>query len=254
MIVRIVIAVLVLLISYAGFVVANTPASWVITQARPQLSSARVALVDVRGSAWDGSAELSLRGEHLGRLHWSTSPWAVMGGSLDADFSIQGSRLDLSGSITRDGTLTRLTDVHGQGSIGFLANLFSIPADLEGTLTANFDTLVLKAPSTIQKANGKIVAHGVRIPDLGVGLGNLTLTLNNSGNAVKGQLDSSGGDIALNGTLTLTQTGAYVLQATLKPRPGPMQNQIRDALTIILGSTDASGRFHYNTTGRISLQ
>src|SRR5699024_1137158 len=89
MIVRIVIAVLVVLISYAGFVVANTPASWVVAQARAQLDAAQVSLVDARGSAWNGSAELSLHKKHLGRLNWDASSWALLSGQLDADFSLK---------------------------------------------------------------------------------------------------------------------------------------------------------------------
>ncbi|MDN5864284.1 MAG: type II secretion system protein N [Gammaproteobacteria bacterium] len=254
MIVRIIVSTLVVVISYAGFLAANAPASWVVAQARPQLSSARVALADAQGSAWDGSAELLLRGDHLGRLHWSTSPWALIGGNLDADFSISGDRIDLSGSVASDGDITRLTDVHAQAGIDFLAGLLGIPADLEGTLVANFEELVIQAPQTIKAADGKLVAHGVRIPALGVSLGNLTLKLDDSGNTVTGNLDNSGGDIALTGTLTLLPTGSYTLQATLKPRPGPKQNRIRDGLTAILGESDAAGRFRYSANGRINLQ
>jgi hypothetical protein len=254
MIVRVVIAVLVLLVSYAGFLVANTPASWVVAQAQPQLDAAGVSLAVTRGSAWNGSAELNLDKQHLGRLSWSTSPWTLMGGSVDADFSLKGQQLSLQGKVASADDTTRLGNLHGQAGINFLATLLNIPADLEGTLVANLNKVVLGKNQTIQAADGKLVAHGVRIPDLGVGLGTLTLTLENADNKVNGKLENSGGDIAMQGTLTLTRSGSYVFQATLKPRPGDKAGQIRDGLTVILGKTDSRGRFHYRTTGRIKLQ
>lgn len=254
MIIRAIIAVLVLLVSYAGFLVANTPASWVVAQARPQLDAAGVSLAATRGSAWHGSAELNLDTQHLGRLDWSASPWALMGGNLDADFSLNGQQLSLRGNVTSADDTTRLGNLHGQADIDFLAALLNIPADLKGTLVADLNEVVIGKNQTIQAADGKLVAHGVRIPDLGVGLGNLTLTLDNAGNKVSGELDNSGGDIAMQGTLTLTRNGSYVFQATLKPRPGNKANQIRDGLTIILGKTDSQGRFHYRSTGRINLR
>lgn len=254
MIIRALIAVVVLLLSYAGFVVANAPAGWVIAQAKPRLAKADIRLVNARGSAWAGSAGLILRGERLGRLSWSASPWPLLSGALAAEFSIQGKRLTLSGKLATAGETTRLTDIHARASIDFLARMLGLPADLRGTLVADLDKLVLGASRRIRSVEGKLVAHGVRIPDLGVALGNLTLSLRDSGKTILGRLENSGGDIDIRGRLTLMQSGSYVLQATLKPRPGPKQNQIRDALTVLLGATDSAGRFHYNATGRISLQ
>ncbi|MGH8160974.1 MAG: type II secretion system protein N [Gammaproteobacteria bacterium] len=256
MIARIVIAVVVLLISYVGFVLANTPAAWVVAQARPRLAGTQASLSDVHGSAWHGNAELSFKGRDLGRLYWKASPWPLIGGNLDGDFIIKGGTLQLSGHVATGDKSTRLNNVKGQADLDLLATLLGLPAGLKGTLTANIDEVVINSRPGIQSATGRLVAHGVRIPDLGVGLGNLTLNLHDQGKnqGVRGDLRNSGGDIALRGTLMLTQTGAYVVQATLKPQTtGAKQNQIRDGLTAILGAADASGRFHYRTTGQLVL-
>jgi hypothetical protein len=253
MILRIVIAVLVFIISYAGFLAANTPAAWVVAEARPQLAKAQATLGDVKGSAWSGSGELSLKGHDLGRLYWHASPWPLISGNLHADFIVKSNNFHLSGKVAADGKTTRLANIKGRAGIDLLAPLVGIPAGLTGTLTANLDHVVLKRQA-IQSAQGKLVAHGVRIPDLGIGLGNLTLTLHNTSGSVQGQINNSGGDITLRGHLTLTKTGAYVLQATLKPHPSSTKkNMIRDGLTAILGAQDSSGRFHYHATGRLSL-
>ncbi|MGH8273738.1 MAG: type II secretion system protein N [Gammaproteobacteria bacterium] len=234
---------------------ANTPASWVVAQARPQLTAAQATLADVHGSAWSGNAELSLKGRDLGRLYWKTHPWPLVTGNLDADFIVKGDAFNLSGTVATGGKVTRLNHIDGQAGLNRLAQLLGVPAGLKGTLVAKLDKVVINSRQGIQSAEGTLVAHGVRIPDLGVGLGNLTLTLKNSPSGVKGRLSNSGGDIALNGNLTLTKTGTYILQATLKPHAGgTKQNQLRDGLTAILGAADASGRFHYRTTGRLALR
>ncbi len=254
MIARIVIAVLVLLISYAGFVIANTPASFVVAQARPQLADSQARLSDVRGSAWHGNAELSFKGRDLGRLYWKASPWPLIGGNLDADFIIKGNSLQLSGHLATGDKTARLSHVKGQAPLDLLAALLDLPLGLTGTLTANLKEVDINSRPAIQSATGKLVAHGVRIPDLGVGLGNLVLNLQPQGKnqGVHGNLSNSGGDIDLRGTLMLTQTGSYVVQATLKPQTtGAKQNQLRDGLTAILGAADSSGRFHYHATGQL---
>ncbi|MGH8225385.1 MAG: type II secretion system protein N [Gammaproteobacteria bacterium] len=253
MIAKTIIAILVLLASYVGFLAANAPAAWVIAQAQPQLEAAKATLSDVRGSAWNGSAELGLRDEDLGRLHWQASFWPLITGHLNADVSVQGSELKLSGHIAGAGQTLQLSHVKGEAALPVLARLAGLPGGLSGTLTADLDKVAFKQQA-LQSAQGNLVAHGVGVPDLGVSLGTLTLNLYDSGSGVQGKLANSGGDLELAGTLSLITSGIYVLRATLKPRGNSAKsNQIRDALAAVLGAPDSSGHYHYNATGHLNL-
>lgn len=253
MIAKTTLAILVLLVSYAGFLITNAPAAWVVSHARPRLAAAKASLSDVRGSAWAGSAELGLRGQNLGRLHWHASFWPLITGHLDADVSVRGSEFRLSGFVSGAGKTMQLNHVKGEADLPLLAGLAGLPGGIKGTLTADLDKVVIKG-QTLQSAQGNLVAHGAAIPDLGVSLGTLTLNLYGTPNGTAGGLENSGGDLQLGGTLTLSKTGAYVLRATLKPLGNSAKaNQIRDGLAAVLGAPDASGRYHYNATGRLAL-
>lgn len=253
MIVKNTIAVLVLLISYAGFLISNAPAAWVVSHARPQLAAAKARLSDVRGSAWTGSAELGMQGQNLGRLHWHASFWPLITGHLDAAVSVQGPELRLSGFVSGAGETMQLNHVKGEADLPLLAGLAGLPGGVKGTLTADLDKVVIKGRS-LQSAQGDLIAHDASMPDLGVNLGTLTLNLFGTQNGTAGGLENSGGDLQLGGTLTLNKAGAYVLHVTLKPLGNNAKaNQIRDGLAAVLGAPDASGRYHYNAAGRLAL-
>lgn len=239
-----------LLICYGGFLVAAAPAAWVAERAGTRLRAAGVALGDPAGSAWDGSAEIFVRGADLGRLDWRAAFWPLLFGRLSAQVRLSGTGLDLRGHI-RAGHGIQLGAVHGTAGLRRLAALMRLPTGLDGTLRVDIDAADFAADGALRSATGRLAAADARLPALGVRLGNLILEVTSTGEGIRGVLRGSGGDLALAGTLTLAPSGAYTLQATLVPNSG--QNRLADGLAAILGSPDGQGRYHYNASGVLRL-
>ena len=82
--------VLLAVVIFAIALVAMLPASLAVSWLLPQADG--LAVEDVRGSIWDGSAErLHWRGRDLGRLDWRLHPSALLRARLEADVRLQGS-------------------------------------------------------------------------------------------------------------------------------------------------------------------
>ena len=245
---RLAVLIPVVIVSYGVFLIWNAPAAWLVAQTQPQLNAAQVNLFDANGSAWNGRAELYFQNTDLGHLHWQTGPWSLLTGHVTADFSLSGQGLHIQGRIDSGG-LTRLDKVEASGGLPLLAALLGLPGGLEGTLTAHLDQIVVGRNGLLQSATGRLEAHNTKLTQVGVGLGTLSLALENEQNGIQGQLANRGGDLDLAGTLTLTPTGDYSLQATLHPHAG--QNQLTDGLAAFLGAPDAAGRYHYDASGHL---
>lgn len=250
MIRRYVSIILVLLISYCIFLIWNAPAAWLAARIRPDLARMHVALTGVTGTAWQGQAELSLRGTDLGRLHWQTRPWGLVHGTVSAQIRLQGADIEARGQVEAARSGTSLSDVSGKAGLALMATLTGLPTALVGSLTARLDQLRFDSNGRPEAVQGRIVAHDARLPQLGVAVGTLTLALQSSDGSIIGRLSNSGGDLDLDGTLALTPAGAYTLHATLKPHAG--KNRLTDGLAAFLGSPDAEARYHYDTSGHLA--
>lgn len=210
----------------------------------------RAELTGVRGTAWNGAGELSLRGIDLGQLHWQTRPWSLAHGTIVAQIRLRGSEIAAQARVQADRSNVLLTDVSGKSTLALMATLAGLPTALDGGVTARLDQIRFGNNGGLDGAQGDIVAHDARLPQFGVAVGTLTLALQGSDGSINGRLSNSGGDLDLDGTLTLTPAGAYTLHATLKPHAG--KNRLADGLAALLGSPDAQARYHFDASGHLT--
>lgn len=250
MILRFVAPIVIFAVSYSGFLIWSTPAAWLAARIRPELTQVHVELSAISGTAWRGSADLTLRGIDLGRLRWDTAPWSLLHGAVDAQIRLKGPDIDARAHVQAEHRGTLLTDVKGEAGLALMATLTGLPTALDGRLTAALDQIRFGDSGSLDSARGNIVAHDARLPQLGVSIGTLTLTLQNQNGLIDGRLSNSGGDLDLGGTLQLTPAGAYELHTTLKPHPG--RNRLTDGLAAFLGSPDAQARYHFDASGQLA--
>ena len=92
---RLLLYLLLVIVLVVGIVLARAPAS-LIEQALATVPDA--SLVATRGTLWAGRGSLNVANTHLGQLTWEVAPAALLGGSLSADWTLQGNGLDLAGS------------------------------------------------------------------------------------------------------------------------------------------------------------
>lgn len=246
--------ILLFLIAYGGFLITNAPAAWLVSRVNAQLASAHASLSNPQGGAGNGSGDLVVEGTPLGRLHWDASFWPLVTGHLEARIRLQGDKVEAHGRIDAGGKSLQLTDLQGRADLPTLARVADLPPEATGTLIADIQSLRLSNQGALEGAQGSVVIHGTRLPDFGVALGTLHLTLRNAGsnNTVHGSIGNDGGDLDITGQLNLYDGNRYTLSAFLKPHPGDKNDPMRDALSAVLGRPDGQGRYHYQVSGRLA--
>ncbi|MGH8127979.1 MAG: type II secretion system protein N [Gammaproteobacteria bacterium] len=254
MIIKTILAIVLFLIAYGGFLIYDVPSAWLLSRVNPQLAPAHARLSDPRGGAWSGSGQLLFNGASLGRITWNTSFWPLISGHLDARLQLQGNGITAHGRINADKKQLVVTHLKGRADLVLLAQLANLPAQAQGTLIANLTRIRLSQRGRLEGAQGTVDIHGTRIPDLGVNLGTLHLLLSpGSGkNIIHGTITNNGGDLGISGRIDLYNGVRYTLIAYLKPYPGSKNDPMRDAFAALLGSPDARGRYRYTASGRLT--
>jgi general secretion pathway protein N len=214
------------------------------------LTDGRLRLADAAGTIWNGSGTLVVL------PYGARTPilW-----HLDA---LPLLRSRLSGTLGREPTSSQEASFD-LGADDFVVRGFALALPAEALLRAS------DAPAAVRGAGGIVdvhadafaMRHGVveggfvarwqgaslpgPRPEVRVALGDVRLDASGSGGEIKGALANVGGDIEINGTLTLAPGGAARVEARLKPRPGvdaERSKAIAAALSMI-GAADDSGGF-----------
>jgi general secretion pathway protein N len=251
-----VIAAAVLLLAAA--VAVEAPAALVDRQL-DALTDGRLRVADAAGTIWNGSGTLVLL-PYAARIRvlWHLDALPLL-------------RSRVSGTLGRDSTPSQEA-TFDLGSDDFTVRGLALALPAEALLRAS------DAPAAVSGAGGIVdvradafsMRHGVfdggfvarwqgaslpgPRPEVRVALGDVRLDATGSGGAIRGVLSNEGGDIEINGTLTLAAAGAARVEARLKPRPGvdaERSKAIGAALSMI-GAADDSGGFRvvWQASGR----
>ena len=245
---------LLFIIAYGVFLIYNTPSSWVISRVNSQLAPLQARIGDPRGSAWSGHGRLEIGTVEVGRINWNPRMWPLLTGHLEANLHLRGTSIDAHGRLNASRSMLRVAGLKGRADLALLARIAGMPDTAQGTLTADLKTVRVSGQGLLQDAQGEIEVHDARLPSLNVSLGTLTLRLKGTGtgNTIHAVLNNSGGDLDINGQITLNDGSRYTLVAYLKPHAGQKNDPMRDALSAMIGSPDAQGRYRYVTSGRLT--
>lgn len=244
---------LVFLISYGAFLIYNTPSSWVISRVDSQLAPLQAQISEPRGSAWSGHGQLEIGSIDVGRIGWHTRLWPLVTGHVEANLRLRGNGIEAHGKLIANRSRLRVDGLKGRADLALLARIAGLPNTAAGTLTADLKTVGFSQQGLLQEAQGEIDVHKARLPSLNVDLGTLFLHLKDSktGNTIHAALNNQGGDLDINGQITLNGGTRYNLIAYLKPHAGQKNDPMRDALSAMIGAPDAQGRYRYVTSGRL---
>lgn len=251
---KIIVTIVLFLATYAVFLIYNTPSGWVISRVNSQLAPIQAHIGNPQGSAWSGHGQLEIGAMDVGRINWDTHLWPLVTGHLEANLHLRGNDIEAHGLLNADRSVLQLKGLEGRADLALLARIAGMPDTAQGTLTAALQTVRLSAQGKLQDAQGKIEVHKARLPSLDVNLGTLSLRLSGTktGNTIHAVLTNSGGDLDIDGNITLNDGSRYTLSAYLKPHAGQKNDPMRDAFAAMIGAPDAQGRYHYVTSGRLT--
>ena len=108
---------LVFLVSVAAFAPAG-----LISRNVNNLNAA-IALLDPRGTIWNGQANVLATGESIGQLTWQLSPISLLLLSPSADWQLTGTNIGLSGTISGISQIN--TNTKGELDLALLTPLFN---------------------------------------------------------------------------------------------------------------------------------
>jgi len=244
-------SIAVFIISYGVFLVSGIPASWALAKVEARLQPhAKVDMVDIRGSVWDGSGILALREIPLGRLNWHLSPWRLVTGRIHARLDLRGKHLAVQGQLNVGSSEIELKNVTGRASLPLLARVMEMSPSMTGTVRLRLQEAQLNRNHLLTSARGRLEVSRARLPRAGINLGTITLLLTPSKHGVTGKIGNSGGNLALRGEIFLFQNGRYTFRIYLKPSPGPGQTRLTGSLNALLGIPGPSGWYRYSGNGR----
>jgi len=214
---------------YLVFLVLGLPAAHVL--ALLELPPERVFLGAVEGTAWSGRAEgVRVSQLSLGGVTWRLAPLALLTGCLEYRLGVEGGPAGAgSGRVGACvGSRRYVKELTGGVSVGDLASA----AGAVMALLAPRGKLELAVDSVRQRGEAYVDAQGRvvwRAAVVGQGqpvrLGDVAIDLAVDGERLAGSVRNQGGEIDLQGTLSVDPAGSYEVQGRLKPRPGASVDQ-----------------------------
>lgn len=199
------------LVSFLIFMVVLAPAGPIWGMFSPQVNQRipdlRVLLV--RGTIWDGSAELQYRLFPTSYLNWDTRGMALLGGSVETLVSLAGDGHDFKAHLeVSSGSLT-LSDLNGELAASYI-NAVSEPQGL--TFSGEIDVNQLKLVSdfrTLTEAGGNIHWNGGKVVSRTSAVGTQVFDLP----ALDGDFSMQGEDVVLD----LHHESNTIVDIRLKP-------------------------------------
>ncbi len=211
---------------------------------------ANVAMTDLSGSLWHGSAgRLTVNNLDAGAVEWHLAPLALLGLTVAADVHWVKTAFVLDASVRISGGVIAAHDVHGEGPLQDVAN-FGLPAGVRGTATISMARLVAD-PTRVRAIVGDLGIAALSLQSVagGADLGGYALKFGSDAVAADGTVtgrlsDTGGGPLQLEGTVTATPaTRTGMISGTLQER-GAMPTALAQELNGIaqLRGRDRDGR------------
>jgi len=257
---RVVRLILLGLLIYLVSLVFLFPAAPIVERFKPQLQP--MALFGVSGKLYKGEVESVVSQDDLLPLTLTNVKWALSPAKL---FSGTGASVSFdalggsgSGEVLRTwgGNLT-IEDFTLDAVAGELEEFLPVPiATFEGKIDAEFDEIKL-VNQQLKRILGQLrwnnaiidtVAFG---PQLNIVLGNLNIDIDpQSDGAHKSVINASGGDIAVDGSVTVAADGNFNLDVLLTPganAPAALINHLRRTTR-----PESGGRFRWQQNGNVN--
>jgi general secretion pathway protein N len=244
------------IIAFFVTVLVLFPAAPVVDRVRPQLGP--VALEGVNGKLYKGVIDtvrstddlLPLEFQNVG---WAFAPKTLLKGGAGASFSFDGYGGSGQGMATRawNGSID-ITDFNFNAQAKALEPLLPVPiASFSGELIGNIQKVSL-VNNLLAEAQGQLTWKNAALQTpIPTSLGTVEVDIKPQGeNAHVVTLKAAGGDVAMNGTVTLSLNGdfnANILFTPTQSASAAVRNGLRQ-----MGRADAQGRVRFQRTGNVN--
>lgn len=240
--------------AYLVFVIAQLPAARVVHWLQSSGGALPVALHQIDGSVWRGSAQNMIgAGQSLGRVVWTFRPQALPLGRIEfaLDITRDDGRISANAGRSLDGALY-LRDARLALPLNDLAMLAGQPdMGLAGRVSADIRRAAFGTAEIIAiEGRIDIAGAGIGAP-VNVTLGDFTLDIKTTDDVIRGTLKDKEGPLRTDGVIVMNPDGSYRLNASLSARD-PANTELTQALRMI-GTPGAGGTVTVTQQGRIAI-
>ncbi len=239
-----------LALGIAAYVVtlALTAPARLVTERLP----AQIQLTAPQGTVWSGRvARVRLGDFELDGVRWRLQPWRVLLGDLGLRLSVDQAGLSGEGALILGLSRMRIRDTRLQGDARVLGPyLEPYGVEAQGGLTLEIASLsgTREGPDAAQ---GKLSWRDARLTrPASVRLGEVSVTLSQERDTALATLSNRGGELRLDGTLTIKPGWQYSGQIRIEPTPATPKD-VREGLRY-LGRVDAKGAVTLAQAGNLA--
>jgi general secretion pathway protein N len=239
----------------AGALVITAPAALLDTRIAT-LSAGHLRLANTTGTVWNGSGELVLLPARTNQaLRWRLDVWPLLRGELRAAI------------INESAGAPSTTVVYGRDHLELRTLELAVPVEsilplattaklaLGGTVRVQVDHLLwrgdaLDAQLSVQWRDASVPGPPGPRADVRIALGEVRIDLTGRGSELTGPVRNIGGEVEINGQVSVAAAGASSLEATLRPRSSDRERT--DAVTAALstlGLPDGQGGYRVRWSG-----
>lgn len=237
--------------AYIVFLLVNFPADRAYALARHRLPP-QIQLYGLEGSVWHGHADVAQLGRYrLAPFNWQYRPAGLLVGRVDVKVQFERGASQASAVVgLSPGGDVRLSDVDAVLPAGELVQMLRLPlVQVDGELDARVDSLKIKA-SHLTALTGTLTWNNAQVlKPQSYQLGGLEAVFNTDNNVIKGTLRDKGGQLQVDGLVTLKPDGTYQVNAKVgtRDRSQPALNRLINSL----GRQGPGGRVSVNYSGKM---
>ncbi len=243
-------------VAYLVAMVVLFPAAPVVDRVRPQLGP--VALEGVSGKLYKGQIAtvrstddlLPLEFQNVG---WALAPQTLLKGGAGASFSFDGYGGSGQGLATRgwNGNVS-VSDFDFNAQAKALEPLLPVPiASFGGELVGNIEQITL-VNNLLTEAEGTLTWNNAALESpIPTSLGTVNVDIKPQGEQAHViTLKASGGDVAMDGSVTLSLNGDFTANVLFTPSPSAPQAVVNGLRQ--MGPADGIGRVRFQRKGNVN--
>jgi len=206
---------------YLLFLLLLTPAASVISLLN--LPAKTISLSGITGSIWSGQvAQAQIKSQPVEAISWSLKPLSLFAGNISTKLQATVFESPVNGRLNYSyiDSSTSLYDVSSYLKADALQKKLNLPfGEIAGNLKLNFEQIIIKSKA-LPAMSGEIKWSNAQLTLADkISFGDILLSINpdDAGN-LSGKLSNTGGELIINGDITVTAKSIYTLRISLKPR------------------------------------
>ena len=220
--------ILTAVISYLFFTLASTPAATAFSLLKDNIKLP-FSIQGIDGSIWNGHAQrlVAQNAPQIDNLSWTINPFSLLLAHLSANIKTEVLKNKITGNVTFSITDQQVSasEVKTKLTGATIQQLLKLPlGEIGGDFDINIDQAVINQPLPL--ITGVILWNKATFTLVDtVDLGNIEISLTPSeAKTLIADIKNKGGDISIEGKVSLAENKNYVLDLTLKPSQNASSN------------------------------